>query len=180
MSSKKERSDIAIELNAPYEQNEIELKGIFGFAIGLFLLIVVTFALMWALLNVLKDYSEENAGPVNPMIRAEKDRLPAAPRLQLAPGFGVESPNGRINMELGAPQAEYRELKKQWDDLWLHGHKDKASGATTAMPINEAKDRFLTSGSKAKAGTEAETILIDSKRYISDASSGRVASITRR
>ena len=44
------------DLNKPYEQNEIELKGIMGFGIGLFLLIVVTFGLMWAFLNVLNDY----------------------------------------------------------------------------------------------------------------------------
>src|SRR5687768_14537450 len=100
MSSKK-HVDTAAALNIPYEQNKIQLKGIFGFAIGLFLLIVVTFALMWALLNVLKDYAVENAGAPNPMAMSEKDRLPAEPRLQLAPGFGVESENGFVNMELG-------------------------------------------------------------------------------
>lgn len=181
MASKKERSDIAIELNAPYEQNEIQLKGIFGFAIGLFLLIVVTFALMWALLNVLKDYSDENAAEVNPMARAEKDRLPAEPRLQLAPGFGVESPTGgRLNMELGAPQAEYWELRKQWEDMWRLGVKDAKTGAVTAMPVNEAKERFLGSGAKAKSGVDVEGMVMESKRYVSDASSGRVASLTRR
>ena len=117
MSSKK-HENTAGELNKPYEDNEIRLKGIFGFAIGLVLLIVITFGLMWALLNVLKDYSKENAGPVNPMAMSEKEHLPPEPRLQLAPGFGVESEKGRVNMELQAPSAEYRELRRQWDQRW--------------------------------------------------------------
>ena len=180
MSAKKERSNLAVELNAPYEQNEIQLKGIFGFAIGLFLLIVVTFALMWALLNVLKDYSEENAAPAGPMTQSEKDRLPPEPRVQLAPGFGVESPNGRVNLELVAPQAEYWELKKQWEDLWTNGRKDKTTGVVTSMPINQAKERFAASAPKAKSGEGADNIALESRRYMSDASSGRMASEIRR
>src|SRR5688500_12673770 len=143
MSSKKQAMAPG-DLNKPYEQNEIELKGIMGFAIGLVLLIVVTFGLMWALLNVLNDYSRENAGPVNPMVMTERERLPPEPRLQLAPGFGVESPDGRVNMELGAPQAEYFELNKQWRHIWEHGIKDKATGTVTVMPIEEAKAKFLS------------------------------------
>lgn len=179
MSAKK-HSDTAVDLNIAYEQNEIQLKGIFGFAIGLFLLIVITFALMWALLNVLKDYSAENAGPANPMVMSDKERLPPEPRLQGAPGFGVESDKGKISMELGAPQAEYRELKKQWDDLLEHGQKDKRTGVVSMMPISEAKEKFLSQNVKAKSGPDAEKFLKDSRTYFSDASSGRMASETRR
>ena len=50
MSSKKHEMTPA-DLDKAYEANEIGLKGIFGFAIGLFLLIVITFGLMYALLN---------------------------------------------------------------------------------------------------------------------------------
>jgi len=179
MSSGK-HSNSAVDLNKPYEENEIQLKGIFGFAIGLFLLIVITFALMWALLNVLKDYSTENAGPKNPMAMSDKERLPPEPRLQSAPGFGVDSDRGRINLELREPQAEYRELKKQWDNLLEHGHKDKKTGAVTAMPINEAKQKFLEQNVKAKSGPEAEDLLKKSQVAVSDASAGRVAADTRR
>jgi hypothetical protein len=179
MSAKK-KSDIELDIRAPYEQNEIQLKGIFGFAIGLFLLIVITFGLMWALLNVLKDYSEENAGAQNPMAMSDRERLPPEPRLQGAPGFGVESNKGRINMELGQPQAEYNELKKQWDEMLENGRKDKTTGAVTMMPISDAKEKFLSQGVKAKTGAEAEKVMMDSRTYMSDASAGRMASETRR
>src|SRR5438094_7682316 len=113
MTSNKQEND-PDGLDKPYEENEVGLRGIIGFAIGLFLLIVVTFGLMWAFLNVLKDYSrQENAEAKNPMAMTDKERLPPEPRLQLAPGFGVDSETGRVNMELQAPSAEYRELRKQ-------------------------------------------------------------------
>jgi hypothetical protein len=179
MSSKK-HTNTAVDLNKPYEQNEIQLKGILGFAIGLFLLIVVTFGLMWALLNVLKDYQRENAGPANPMLMNQKDRLPPEPRLQAAPGFGVESEGGRVNMELQAPQAEYRELHKQWMHLWEQGAKDERTGTVTSMPIHEAKEKFLSQNAKAKTGPEADKIAAASSSYVSDSSSGRVASEKRR
>lgn len=179
MSSKK-HIYTAEDLNKPYEENAIGLKGIFSFAIGLLLLIVITFGLMWAFLDVLEDYSVENAGPINPMLQNEKERLPPEPRLQLAPGFGIESQQGRVNMELGPPQQEYRELHKQWLDLWEHGQKDEKTGALTMMPIQEAKEKFLNQNVKARSGAEAEAVLADSRMAVSDSSAGRVASEKRR
>jgi hypothetical protein len=169
-----------IDPNRTYEENSIQLKGILGFGIGLFLLIVITFGLMWAMLGALYDNAKETADPVNPMAMRERDRLPPEPRLQLAPGFGVESEKGWVNMELQAPAAEYIELKKQWNDLWEHGHKDKKTGVTSVMAIKEAKERFLAQNAKAKSGAEAEKLLKDSHLIVTDSSSGRVASESRR
>ena len=171
--------DTALDLDKPYEENEIQLKGIIGFAVGLFLLIVITFGLMWAFLNVLKDYSKEGV-VANPMVMNEKERLPPEPRLQAAPGFGVESEKGRVNFELMAPQSEYREMEKQWKKTWEEGHKDVKTGMVTMMPIAEAKEKFLAQNVKAKSGPEAEAILKKSKMFISDSSAGRVASEKRR
>ena len=179
MSSNK-HTESAIDLNKPYEENEIQLRGIFGFAIGLFLLIVITFGLMWAFLNVLKDYNKENAGPVNPMAMSEREHLPPEPRVQLAPGFGVESEKGFVNLELMAPAAEYRELKKQWAVLWEHGQKDAKTGMVTMMPIDEAKEKFLAQHVKAKSGADVEAFYAGSQSFISDSSAGRVASEKRR
>lgn len=172
MSSKKNAETIN-DLNKPYEENEIGIKGILWFAVGLFLLIVITFGLMWALLNVLKDYDRENAGPVNPMAMNERDRLPPEPRLQAAPGFGVDSEKGRVNLELLPPQAEYRELHKQWVQMWEKGTKDAKTGTVIALPIEEAKQKVLQQGLKAKTGADAETLYDRSRMMISDANSGR-------
>lgn len=169
-----------MELNKPHEDNEIRLKGIIYFAVGLVGLIVVTFGLMWALLNVLKDFHKENADPANPMAMSEKEKLPPEPRLQGAPGFGIDTETGRVNLELSAPQLEYRELHKQWMELWEHGQKDSKSGMMAVMPIEEATKKFLEQKVKAKTGEQAEKFYEESKEFVSDSSAGRLASEKRR
>lgn len=179
MSSKKHIMTPA-DYDKAYEENEISLKGIVGFGIGLFLLIVITFFLMHFLLKGFYEARAELAPPANPMQMTQKEQLPPEPRLQSAPGFGIDGPNGRINLELREPQAEYRELVKIWNDVLKNGKKDKSTGVVTVMPINEAKAKFLASAPKAKSGPEAEKLAADSKMFYSDANSGRIASETRR
>ena len=175
MSSKRSAETVS-DLNKPYEENEIGLRGILWFGVGLLLLIVITFGLMWALLNVLNDYNRENAGPVNPLAMKQEERLAPEPRLQGAPGFGVESEKGRVNLELMAPQSEYRELHKIWMDEWEHGSKDSKTGTVISIPIEEAKSKLLSQGLKTKSGEDAESAFAKSRLMISEASSGRVAS----
>lgn len=170
-----------IDLDKGYEANEIGFKGIVWFGIGLLILIVITFVLIWSFLYKLQDYSVQNAGPSNPMAMSERERLPPEPRLQAAPGFGVDSSDGgRVNLELTAPQSEYRELKKQWDRLEKDGRKDAAGGTYTVLPLEKAKEKFLASSPKAKTGPESEKVLNDSRMHVSDSSAGRVAGELRR
>lgn len=178
MSSKHEKA--FVDLDQPYEQNLVGMKGIVYFGIGLFFLIVITFALMWALQDVLEDYSRESKGATNPMAMSDRESLPPEPRLQLAPGFGVQSDAGPINLELRQPQDEYRELRKQWETIWKDGRKDKATGAVIALPIDEAKSKLLEKNLKARSGPAAERALKDSKMILTDASSGRTATLKRR
>ncbi len=179
MSSKKSAETIN-DLNKPYEENEIGLKGILWFGVGLLLLIVITFVLMWALLSVLNDNHRGTAGPANPLAMNQQERLPPEPRLQLAPGFGVESEAGRVNLELLAPQAEYRELHRQWKQIWEQGVKDAKSGTVISLPIEEAKERLLSQGVKSRTGADAQAAYEESLLSISESSSGRVASEKRR
>ncbi|HMQ03743.1 MAG TPA: hypothetical protein PKD26_07495 [Pyrinomonadaceae bacterium] len=169
-----------VDFDQPYEQNLIGLKGIIYFGIGLFLLIVITFGLMWALLGVFEADAAENKRSTNPMQLSEIDRLPPEPRLQLAPGFRVESERGPINLELRAPQSEYWELEKQWETLWNEGRKDKGTGTITALPIEKAKELVLQRDLKARTGPEAEKAAAGASTIITDASSGRKAALKRR
>lgn len=177
-STKHEKSFVDFEQT--YEQNLIGLKGIIVFAALLVLFILAGFFLMWALLNVFEDDAKQTKRSANPMALNEKERLPPEPRVQLAPGFGVESERGRVNLELAAPQSEYRELRMQWKEIWEQGRKDPKTGAITAMSIDEAKERFLSQSVKARSGPEAEQAAAGSKMYFSDASSGRRATEKRR
>jgi len=164
-----------------YEQNIIGLKGIVYFAIGLFLLIVVTFGLMWVLLRVLSDQAAEAADPPHPLTMSEIERLPPEPRLQVAPGWKVDTQEGPVNLELTAPQAEYRVLRKEWDRIWNEGQKDPHTGTVVSLGIDEATQRFLAESAKAAPDDPAAAnVFLESRKYITDSSSGRLATSTRR
>lgn len=178
MSSKHLNSPV--DLDKPYEENEVGLKGILYFGIGLVLLIVITFLLMWAFLGQLEAFAKEMTGKANPMYMTEKERLPPEPRLQAAPGFGVDSETGRVNLELMAPASEYHEMKKQWDQLRATGWTDPKTGVVVVLPVEKAIEKFLAGNVKAKSGEESEKVLKDATKIVSDSSAGRLASETRR
>jgi hypothetical protein len=169
-----------VDFEQPYEQNLIGLKGIIYFGVGLFLLIVITFALMWVLLRKMDDQFKEEKTSTNPLAMNDKERLPPEPRLQTAPGFGIQSGHGWVNLELKGPQGEYREYRRQWDEIWERGEKDAATGTMISMPIEEAKKKFIGQNAKSKSGEEAEKAFERSRMFMSDASAGRVASEKRR
>lgn len=166
-----------VDFDKPYEQNIIGLKGIIYFGIGLFLLIVITFALMWALqYQVLQPQAEEaDRRNENPLALSAEEKLPPEPRLQAAPGFGVDVPGGgRVNLELREPQSEYWVLEEQWEKLWKEGQKDARTGTVITLPIDEAKKRLLDDKSiKMVTGEAGEKVLREARTIVSAPSSGR-------
>ena len=177
MSAK--RSSNIEDYNKPYEPNDVGIKGIAYFGIGLLILILVTFALMWSLLAVMRDQAAETKEMSGPMSMSERDRLPPEPRLQAAPGFGVEAPNGRDNLELRAPSSEYRALQKIWGEEWSKGQIDPKTGTQISMSVPTAKDLLLQQNLKVKAGADPN-FLDQSRLYVSDSSAGRMLSEKRR
>ena len=172
---------IEVDLDQPYEENIIGLKGIIYFGIGLFLLIVVTFALMWVFqYQVLQPQAEaEDKKNAHPLALSEEERLPPEPRLQGAPGFGVDDPKTgqRIKLELKAPQAEYWELEKQYKELWEKGEKDEKTGTVISLPIEEAKKKMLADTSiKKVSDEEGKKALEEAGSIVSSSSAGRLAS----
>ncbi len=169
-----------VDFEKPYEKNIVGLKGIVYFGVGLFLLIVITFALMWALLKVFEQDRAQSAGPAPPLMPTETERLPPEPRLQLAPGFKVDDPSGPVNLELAPPSAEYRAIRRQWEEIWARGQKDPNTGVFSVLPIEEAKAKLLEENVKARSDEAATKVFENSRLFYSDASSGRVAAERRR
>lgn len=169
-----------VDFEKGYEENEVGLKGVVYFGIGLLLLILITFGLMWALSQVLEEHSKETKSSNTPLALGDKERLPPEPRLQAAPGFAIDGDNGKVNLELKVPQAEYWELKKQWDKLLKEGRKDKTTGVVTVMPIDQAKDLLLTKNVKAKSDDAATKLASESSLVISDSSAGRRSTLKRK
>jgi hypothetical protein len=164
-----------VDFDKPYEQNLIGMRGIIIFGVGLFLLIVITFGLMWVLEDAMEGEALESKGAKEPMAMTEQEKLPPEPRLQSAPGFGVNGENGRINLELREPQAEYREIRKIWEKGWQEGQKDPHSGTIVSLPIEEAKKKYLEQSSGMKTDENAAKLYEDSRRQVSASSSGRTS-----
>lgn len=173
----KKHEETFVDFDKPYETNIIGLRGIIYFSVGLFLLIVVTFGLMWFLQNVLEQDALKTKSSNNPLQFDKNEALPPEPRLQAAPGFGVDGPNGRVNLELQAPQAEYWALEKQWNDLLANGRKDEKTGTVIALPINDAKKRLLEQNSAVQKGADNKDTLEKSRSMISDSSAGRTQTV---
>jgi hypothetical protein len=129
-----------------HESSDVDVGTIVKFVVGLFFLTVITFVLMKLLYNVLEDRATKADPRPRPMAMSDQERLPPEPRLQAAPGFGVNLGDGKfINLQLREPQAEYNELQKIWNAV-LEGKPDPRTGKTS-MPMEEAKKRVLEDGS---------------------------------
>ncbi len=178
MKTKHEKS--FVDFDRTYETNIIGLRGIIYFAVGLFLLIVITFGLMLVLQNVMEDQAAETKDTKSPMMMSERENLPPEPRLQAAPGFGMDSEQGRVNMELKAPQSEYREMERQWEKLWSEGQKDQKTGTVVTLPIDQAKQKFLAENMKTPSGEQVEKLMDESRSIVSQSSAGRTATDKRR
>ncbi len=169
-----------VDFEQPYERNIIGLRGIIYFGVGLFLLVVVTFGLMLFLQDVMEEQAIANDEQSrNPMMQNDRERLPPEPRLQAAPGFGVEGENGHVNLELRHPQAEWEVLQGQYKEIWEKGQK-APNGTAISLPIDEAKQKFLTEKNNAASAGQNQNILIESRSLYSDSSSGRVLNEKRR
>lgn len=169
-----------VDFDRAYESNLIGLRGIIYFAVGLFLLIVITFGLMYFLQNVLEDQAVQTKDNKNPLMMSDVERLPPEPRLQAAPGFGVDSENGRVNLELRAPQSEYWELERQWEKQWAEGQKDQKTGTIITLPIEEAKQKLLQQNVKVRPGDQTQKAFEEANKIVSYSSAGRTASDRRR
>ncbi len=170
---------VEIDLSKPYQRNEIGVRGIVYFGVGLFLLIVVTFVLMYIFqYGVLEEQRlAEDERDRSPVAMSEEERLPPEPRLQGAPGFGVDSKDGRVVLERRPPQAEYQELQAQWKELWENGEKDPKTGTVLSLSMEEAKEKLLSDGSvKSVTGDEGEKALRDASTVVSSSSAGRLRS----
>ena len=130
-----------------HEHSDVHVGPIAKFVIGLFIFGVAVHLLMWGLFRYFETRERTAEPPPSPLARRGAERLPPDPRLQLAPGFGVELEDGkRIDMSvnnqdpnLTQPQSEYWEVRKQWErELTTYGWADQGTGAVR-LPIEEAK-----------------------------------------
>ena len=81
-------------VDVTHEASDVDISSILKFVMGLTVLGVVVFVLMWGMFRLLSAQEAEKEPPPGPMAMTEQERLPPPPRLQAAKGFGVKLENG--------------------------------------------------------------------------------------
>lgn len=142
-----------------HESSDVNVRSIIIFAGGLLVFGIIVHLLMSLMFSYMENRAkqDEAAHARGPMAITQKEMLPPEPRLQLAPGFGVDLGEGkeRVNLQLKEPQAEYKELRKIWDDD-LKGKPDPRTGKAS-MPIDEAMKRIVQDGQlRARAAAQGQ------------------------
>lgn len=149
-------------VDVSHEVSDVQVGGIAKFVVGLSVLTIAVFFLVWGLFRMFQARTQEPLR--SPMALSEKERLPPEPRLQGAPGFAEElekSATPTEEEERAAPKVagqskpkdrlwEIRELREQWSDVLKYGPVDQ-SGNRYGMPIEKAKEEILKQGLPVRA-----------------------------
>lgn len=162
-------------LDVTHEASDVSVSGVLKFVMGLTVLGVVVFVLMWGLFRFFDKQEVTKEPQPGPMAMSPQERLPPDPRLQTAPGFGVKLENGQwVPLENKEPQAEYRVLRQQWERVLKEGAKDQ-SGNIVVLPIDQAIEKVLEAGLPSRKQDNASTSINDyGVNLPTAASSGRM------
>lgn len=145
-----------------HEESDVAVGPIAKFVVGLAVFLVVVCLLMLLLFTFFERRAVQSERRPSPLARSREEALPPGPRLQSAPGFGLDprddaegvlAPQQR-NLELREPQAEYHALRDVWDhELKEYGWADRATGAVR-IPIDEAMRRYAAAQAQKQQGAQ--------------------------
>lgn len=146
-----------------HEESDVAVGPIAKFVVALFIFGVVICLAMLLLFNFFERRARESERRPSPLARQGTETLPPEPRLQAAPGFGVDLPGGeRRNLELREPQSEYIVVREDWQrELTTYGWADESAG-TVRVPIERAKQMYLerqqqkAQGAQQPAGAQGQ------------------------
>lgn len=132
-------------LDVTHEASDVSVSGVLKFVLGLTVLTVAVFLMMWGMFRFMYAQEAEKEPDPGPMAMTEKERLPPPPRLQAARGFEVQLENGeRVNLENKEPEAEYRVIRDQWERQ-LNCKSDHSGQPRTpaCLPIETAIEKLF-------------------------------------
>ena len=187
---KKQRDDIHTTPDVTYihnpdvahEASDVNIKAILQFTLGLLIVAILIHFLIWGMIKALEARSAKlsEKAPPGPMALSPKERLPAVPRLQAAPGFGDDLNLGEgKNLELQAPEMEYKILSERWNEILTSGQKNDSTGVVTAIPIDQAKSRLLQQGLPSRPSAEGQESYEQATKFPAYSSAGRTMETRR-
>jgi hypothetical protein len=134
-----------------HEESDVAVRPLLWFVGGLTAFtIVVCIAVLIMFMYFLGREKSQELKP-SPLARQGEERLPPEPRLQLAPGFGVTTDDGRrhnLSYENKAegvpqPQSEYLVVRDEWArELEGYSWDDQQAG-TVRLPDRVAMEEYL-------------------------------------
>jgi hypothetical protein len=177
-----------------HEESDVNVKAILQFVGGLLVFGIIVCLLVLVLFKFFesRELKAEAQNPAGPMALRENERQPPEPRLQVAPGFGVQiekntpvnaeelkkighydERTGRVSLELNSPHSEMEVLREVWKAQLEKGTIDANTGRIVGMPIEEAKQKLLEENLPARAARPGENSGAQGQDVPSAESSGR-------
>ena len=137
-------------IDVTHETGDVYVPAIAKFILGLTVMTVAVYLLMWGMFRVFSAQEGRKNQPSPVAVTGE--RLPPEPRLQSAPGFaedlakqaGVKE-EGEARRNPNDPLWEIQVLREHWKNTLDHGEKDQ-SGKVVVIPIEDAKKELLKKG----------------------------------
>src|SRR6185369_14878476 len=141
------------KLDVTHETSDVQVGSIAKFVLGLSILTVGTFIVLWLMFHFLArtETRLEQQHPRPTMAQTGDQRLPPEPRLQSAPGFSESLERNKPKTEKEEaedkdkpkdPLWEIKALREHWKDTLENGPVDQ-NGARYGMSIDKAKEEVL-------------------------------------
>ncbi len=161
-------------VDVTHEHSDVNVRAILTFVAVLTVMTLVVCFGLYFLFWYYNAQIEAGQPKPGPMAMTREERYPPEPRLQNAPGFGLQLENGEwINLEHREPAAQYEELRKQWEQTLREGLKDQ-SGRAVGRSIDDAMKAIVNEKlvpTRSRAG--ADKLDDYGINLPTDASSGR-------
>jgi hypothetical protein len=151
-----------------HEKSDVRVKPIILFAVYLTVAAAIIHVMIYLLFNYFEDRERTEQAPRSPLA-AERQQLPPAPRLQLAPSKpGQDKPDLKEHPleELKVMRAEEEAALDNY--VWV----DEQAG-TVRLPIKRAKELLLEKGG-LPARPQSEQAPDEGQSFFSDSSGGTV------
>jgi hypothetical protein len=133
-----------------HEESDVAVQPLLWFVGGLTFFTIVVCLAMLLLFKFFQGREESQELAASPLARQGRDRLPPEPRLQLAPGWEVETGGKRQDLSYGTqtnyvpqPWSEWILVNEGWQhELKNYGWADQQAG-TARIPVERAIDLYL-------------------------------------
>lgn len=160
-----------------HEADDVNVRGIVQFIVGLFLFGVIVVVLMAIMFKLLENRETEDAPRPMPMaFKPDESQMPDnTPRLQGAPNDVVEGEN----LHLKEPAAEREVVNRKWQQMMKTQQVDSQTGANITIPVEQAMQQVLQQGLPSRPPAAGQSDSGAAKQYAVEMptfqSSGRMA-----